>query len=236
MSSTGEKKEEIVETITDVESFDITNGLFRKTYGSAAMDDAEARTTKMKEDIRKNPRQPSRGFVNQGLKVMTDARLSEFAKEQLYEGDWSTSSLNLLEDWYRACKESATAHAEAARKARQKHRLLTIPTILAGTAATALAFFSAGESCDADEDNSNGLKYSTAFFTSIVSVLGGIQTLYSFDRKVAQCINASGNFENLARQAQIQIFLPLKLRAHSELVLTEISTIFAHLTTSSPLL
>lgn len=237
MSSTDEqKKEEKVETVIDVENFDFTNDLFRKTYGSATIDDAQARTAKMTEDLEKNPRQPSRGFVNKGLDVMTDARLSVFEKEHIYEGDWSCSTMNLLEAWLKACKDSAAAHAHAAREARTKHRWMTIPTIIAGTAATALAFFSAGESCDADTEDNNGLKYSVAFFTSVVSVLGGVQTLYSFDRKVAQCINASGNFENLARQAELQIYMPNKLRAHSELVLTEISTVFSHLTTSSPLL
>lgn len=234
MPSTAEQKVDVVDV--DLENFDATNDLFRKTYGSATIDDAKARTARMTEDLENNPRQPSRGFVNEGLEVMTDARLSVFAKEKLYEGDWSSSSLNLLESWHMAAKKSAAAYAEAARKARTNHRLMAIPTIVAGTAATALAFFSAGESCGADTDDNDGLKYSAAFFTSLVSVLGGIQTLYSFDRKVAQCINASGNFENLARQAQIQIFLPNSLRAHCELVLTEISTIFSHLTTSSPLL
>ena len=235
-SNTLDQIEEKVETFTDVENFDFTNNLYRKTYGSDTIDDAQARTAKMTEELKNNPRQPSKGFVNEGLQVMTDARLSVFAKEKLYEGDWSSSSLNLLEAWFKICKDSAAAHAAAARKARTKHRFMTIPTIVAGTAATALAFFSAGESCDADSEDNNGLKYSVAFFTSVVSVLGGISSLYSFDRKVAQCINASGNFENLARQAQIQIYLPNKLRAHTELVLTEISTVFSHLTTSSPLL
>lgn len=236
MSSLSEVKEEKVETVVDVENYDFTNDLFRKTYGSATIDDAQVRTARMADELENNPRQPSRGFVNEGLEVITDARLSVFAKEKLYEGDWSSSSLNFLESWHKVCKDSAAAYAKAARKARTSHRFMAIPTIVAGTAATALAFFSAGESCDADAEDNNGLKYSAAFFTSLVSVLGGIQALYSFDRKVAQCINASGNFENLARQAQIVIFLPNKLRAHSELVLTEISTIFSHLTTSSPLL
>jgi len=60
--------------------------------------------------------------------------------------------------------------------------------------------------------------------------------LYSFQAKMDACINAAGNFENLARRARMQIFLPNKLRAHSELVLSEISAELAHLTTTSPLL
>ena len=231
MSSNEENKMQKV----DVENFDFNNDAFVKSYGTAAVQDASERTDRMMKDI-EGKRQQSKGFVNQGLTLETDARLSVFAKEEVYPGDWTASTLNLLEAWYKQCKDSAAAYAEAARGARKKHRMITIPTIIAGTAATALSFFSAGDTCDPDQEDENGLKYSVALLTSMVSVLGGVSALYSFKSKVDACINAAGNFENLARRCQLQIYLSNDLRAHSELVLTEVSIEFGSLTMNSPLL
>ena len=231
MSSSEENKLQEV----DVENFDFNNDAFVKSYGTAAVQDANERTERMVKSMN-DKKKPSIGFVNKGLEVDTNARLSQFSKETVYEGDWTASTLNLLEAWFKQCKDSAAAYAAAARSARTKHRMITIPTIIAGTAATALSFFNAGDTCDPDTEENNGLKYSVALLTSTVSVLGGISALYSFKSKVDACINAAGNFENLARRCSLQIFLPNSLRAHSELVLTEVSIEFGSLTMNSPLL
>lgn len=219
----------------DVENFDFNNDIFVRTYGTTAVEEGKARARNMLNEL-ETKKQSSKGFVNEGLEVQTNARLSEFAKEKMYPGDWNNSCLNLLESWYHTCKESAKAQGNAARSARSKHRWVSIPTIIAGTAATALSFFSAGDTCDPDQEEDDGLKYTVAILTSIVSILGGVSVLYSFQNKFTNCLAASGNFENLARRAQIQIYLPPSLRAHSELVLSEIASEFSSLTSNSPLL
>lgn len=115
--------------------------------------------------------------------------------------------------------------------------MLSIPTIIIGTTATALSFLAAGDTlCEPGSDDGDGLKYGVAVFTLFVSVLGGVATLYSFHSKMSQNISAAGNFENLARRAQVKIYTPDKLWQHSELCLEVIAAEFAHLTTSSPLL
>lgn len=221
----------------DIENFDLNNDVYRKTYGDAIIDDAESRTERMRGKMNTNTKfKSSKKLVNEGLTVRTSARLSEFSREKMYPGDWNESCLNVLESWYDSCETASEEYAAAARSARTKHRFISIPTIVAGTAATALSFFSAGETCDAESEDTDSIKYGVAILTSIVSVLGGISTLYSFKNKVSACINASGNFKNLARRAQVQIFLPPNLRAHSELVLSEISAEFSNLTSNSPLL
>lgn len=224
----GERKIEKVD-LEDIENFSGKNDIFQKVYGSNVVADAQAKTEELKK-------QCSMGFVNKGLDVDTNARLSVFEKEKIYDGDWTASTLNLLESWYKACKDSAVMYAEAARGARKKHRAITIPTIVAGTAATALSFFNAGSDCSGDGEENHGLSYSVAFLTSMVSILGGVSALYSFKSKTEKCISAAGSFECLAKRVQTQLFLPNKLRAHSELVLSEVSTEFANLTMNSPLL
>lgn len=213
-------REEKVEKV-DIENVE-HNELFEKVYGKEVAEKAR----KTLDDLKIN---------NSGLEVDTNARLSVFNREKVYEADWTESTLNLLESMMKKCSDNAKAYAAAARDARSKHRFSSIPLIFIGTVATAVSFFSAGDVCDPD-DNEDGLKYLLAVLTGSLTIGSGLMSLYSFQGKMDACINAAGNFENLARRARIQIFLPNKLRAHSELVLSEISADLAHLTTTSPLL
>lgn len=234
MSSTDEqKKEEKVEPVVDVENFDFTNDLFRKTYGSATIDDAQARTAKRKDNLR----QESKDFVNKGLEVATNARLSHFENEKVYANEWTNSCLDVMEAHLLECQKSAAAHMEAARACRRKHRMLSIPLIVIGTAATALSFLSAGAVCSSDEDDSgDGVKYSVAALTSIVSIGTGISALYSFSNKMTQHVAAGGAFTNLARRIRCQLFLPNHLRAHAEVCLVDFGAEQSHLVNTSPLL
>jgi len=176
------------------------------------------------------------GFVNAGLEVETNARLSKFEQEKVYDNMWTNSSLNLLESWLKKSRGRSTAHVAAAKGARYKHRLLTIPTLFVGATASALAFFSAGDTCNPDDDGSNALKYSTAVLTSILAIMGGIGTLYSFSEKMSQNIMAAGAFDGLASRIETQIFLPNALRSQVEVCLVDFSSQLEHLIESSPLI
>lgn len=239
MASIGDKRVSVEEKVDviDVENFDVTNDLFRKQYGSATIDDATARTEKIVENLRKNPRQPSKGFVNEGLEVSTNARLSLFEKEKVYANEWTESCLNVVEAQHHECQKSAEAHINAARQCRTKHRMLSIPLIVIGTAATAFSFLSAGSACSSEEDGSgNGVKYTVAVLTSIVSIGAGISSLYSFSTKMTENVAAGGAFTNLARRIRCQLFLPNHLRAQAEVCLVDFGAEHAHLVNTSPLL
>lgn len=224
MESKGEESKGVGMKVSDIESFDFDNrNLYRQKYGDNVVDAAQKKSAEVTKIVQNTP-------------VLKNASLSTFSNEKEYPGQWTNTTLDLLEVWKNSCKTSADKYAQAARKARVKHRMISIPTILVATAATALSFFSAGDTCEPDSEDGDNLKYSVAVLTSAVSVLGGISALYNFSSKVSQCISASGNFANLARRAEIQIYLPNSLRSHSELVLTDISIEYANLTTNSPLL
>ncbi|CAM9204109.1 unnamed protein product [Pylaiella littoralis] len=170
-------------------------------------------------------------------KKMGDARLSKFSRQVMYEGSWTEQTLDLLETWVSACKESAAAHSAAAKIAQNKYRMISIPIIVIGSAATGLSYFAAGDSCDPDHvEASAGLRYSVALLTSIVTILSGVNSLYNFSSKTQAHIAASGSFSNLARRGDLQTWLPNGRRGESEVVLTDISAEYASLTTSSPLL
>lgn len=177
-----------------------------------------------------------RGNPNTGLEITTNARLSRFEAEQIFANGWSNTSLDLLEALYHECKKKTIAYAEAARDSRKKHRMLSIPSLVIASAATATSFFAAGTECGQEDDSGGGLKVAVAMLTSVTAVLAGVAALYSFDAKTTACIAASGSFDSLAKKTQIQIYLTNELRGPVEVVINDVSAEFCHLTNTSPLL
>lgn len=173
---------------------------------------------------------------NKGLDITTNASLSRFEAEKTYANGWSNTSLDLLESLYTECKKKTVAYSEAARQSRKNHRMLTIPSLVIASAATATSFFAAGTQCTEDSSDSEGLKVTVAMLTSVTAVLAGIGALYSFDSKTTACIAASGSFDSLAKKTQIQIYLTNELRGPVEVVINDVSAEFCHLTNTSPLL
>lgn len=224
MSASEESKTPHLLDVESMEKFDFTNELFRKRHV------AEARTDNR---IKKEASNESKTDKD-GNRFMGSARLSRFSREVEYEGSWTEQTLD-LETWVSACKKSAAAHTAAAKISRKKYRMISIPTIIVGSAATALSF-AAGDSCDPDGEEDNSLKYTVALLTSVVTILSGVNNLYNFSSKTHAHIVASGSFSNLARRGELATWLPNGRRGDCEVVLTDISAEYASLTTSSPLL
>lgn len=201
-----------------------TENLFDNVHGKTLMAQA---SEKIGQLSRKNP--------NTGLEITTNARLSRFEAEKIFANGWSNTSLDLLESLYNECKKKTIAYAEAARQSRKKHRMLSIPSLVIASAATATSFFAAGTDCGEDDD-SGSLKVTVAMLTSVTAVLAGVAALYSFDSKTTACIAASGSFDSLAKKTQIQIYLTNELRGPVEVVINDVSAEFCHLTNTSPLL
>ena len=202
-----------------------TENLFGDVHGRKLMAQA---SEKIGEMANKNP--------NTGLEITTNARLSRFEAEKIFANGWSNTSLDLLESLYNECKKKAIAYAEAARQSRKKHRMLSIPSLVIASAATATSFFAAGTECGQEEDDSGSLKVTVAMLTSVTAILAGVAALYSFDSKTTACIAASGSFDSLAKKTQIQIYLTNELRGPVEVVINDVSAEFCHLTNTSPLL
>lgn len=216
-----------------------TDELFGSVHGQQLMQQASQKVqelSKNQEAKKQEPEDSNQYTKNKGLDLATNARLSNFEKEKIFANGWSNTSLDLLESLYNECKKKTIAYAEAARQSRHKHRLLSIPTFMIASAATATSFFAAGTECGEDQDDSMGLKVTVAMLTTITAVLGSIAALYSFDSKTTACIAASGSFDSLAKKTQIQIYLTNELRGPVEVVINDVSAEFCHLTNTSPLL
>lgn len=216
----------------DIENINNTEGLFDTVHGARLMKQASEKM----EELTFNGNSKEEFTTNKGLDLATNARLSNFEKEKIFANGWSNTSLDLLESLYNECKKKTVAYAEAARQSRHKHRMLSIPTFIVASAATATSFFAAGTECGEDQDDSAGLKVTVAMLTTITAVLGSIAALYSFDSKTTACIAASGSFDSLAKKTQIQIYLTNELRGPVEVVINDVSAEFCHLTNTSPLL
>lgn len=215
----------------DIEVPKTTGEIYEQVHGAAHMEQASTNLDEMSK-----PKRDSRDNTK-GLDVMTNARLSFMDRQKTYSQGWNESSLDLLEALFTESTKKAKAYAEAARKSRSKHRMLAIPTLIIASAATATSFFAAGNECDAeDPSDSDSLKISVAFLTSVTAVLGGVASLYSFDSKTTACIAASGSFDALAKKTQIQIFLTNELKGPVEVVINDVSAEFTHLVNTSPLL
>lgn len=210
----------------DIENLDkSTDELFDSVHGKGFMTQASKKVQQLRKE--------EEFTTNRGLDLATNARLSKFEAEKIFANGWSNTSLDLLESLYNECKKKTIAYAEAARQSRHKHRMLSIPSLIVASAATATSFFAAGTS---ESDDSDGLKVTVAMLTSVTAVLAGIGALYSFDSKTTACIAASGSFDALAKKTQIQIYLTNELRGPVEVVINDVSAEFCHLTNTSPLL
>ena len=247
MADSSKVHPEALKTI-DIENINNTEGLFDTVHGTQLMKQASEKVQELSgnsknqeykveiPDSRRRKKYDEEFTTNKGLDLATNARLSNFEKEKIFANGWSNTSLDLLESLYNECKKKTVAYAEAARQSRHKHRLLSIPTFMVASAATATSFFAAVTECGEDQDDSMGLKVTVAMLTTITAVLGSVAALYSFDAKTTACIAASGSFDSLAKKTQIQIYLTNELRGPVEVVINDVSAEFCHLTNTSPLL
>ena len=175
--------------------------------------------------------------IDPGLKVGTRARLSVFERQRAYTNGWTEAGLDLIESWLLKSVEGAKAHTKAAVSCRMKHRALSVPSILVGTIATAMAFFSAGDDCSASSSGPTpALKYTTAIFTSAITAMGAISELYSFNQLMSLHIAHAGMYTDLSQEIETAIFIPNELKKNIEVVLTQISGKFSHITRTAPLL
>ncbi|CAM9106540.1 unnamed protein product, partial [Ectocarpus sp. 13 AM-2016] len=162
---------------------------------------------------------------------------SDHAREQLFDSDWSPSSLKLMESWYNKCMKASQSHIEAAIAARKRHVRVALPSIVVGSAATGIAFFSVGDECDetsAGRAEATAISVSLAVLTSALSVLGGFTALFALSERQQAHTTAAANFQNLARKIQLTLFIPAKLRNSCELKLSEASAEYNHIVESSP--
>jgi len=109
-----------------------------------------------------------------GYKVVDKVTMSMFEKQKTYQNGWSNSSLNLLKKWSNDCLFRMSKHSESASKCRFRYNCISIPSIVMGSFAAALAFWAIGEGNGA----SYSVRISIAFFSSISAIFKGTERLF----------------------------------------------------------
>ena len=165
------------------------------------------------------------------------ARLEKQAREVVYDNGWTETSLALMENWFNLCETAASDHTLAAIAARKKHVWVSLPSIVVGSAATGLAFFSVGDDkTDASYTEATAISVALAVLTSALSVLGGLNSLFSLSTRQSLHTTAASNFQNLARKIQLTLFLPVNLRSKCDLILTDLSAEYFSIVEQSPVI
>lgn len=164
-------------------------------------------------------------------------RLSVFERQRAFENGWTKGGLDLVEGWLIKSNEGAENHSKAALVCRRKHRCIAVPSIVIGSVASALSFFSAGDECSSTSSgSSSALKYTSAIFTSAITIMGAVSELYSFNQLMTQHMVHSGLYMDLSQEIEKAIFIPNDMKRNFEVVLTDLSAKFSHIMQTAPLL
>ena len=170
---------------------------------------------------------------------MNRVELNLLDKEKTYAGGWTESTTDLLEKWLQKCQIEAELHTMAAKRKLCKHRAMTIPTVIAGTMASAMSFYNTGGGCDADasdESGANPLNIMVSVLTASAAILSSVNTMYSFAQGKQKHVNTAAQYVQLAQLIQVQLYLPITRKSDVEVLLTSVTDQFTNITTSAPLM
>lgn len=156
--------------------------------------------------------------------------LSKFQNEVLYENDWTNSSIGLLKKWIKDGSERVKRHCFKAKECKFKFNLISLPGIITGSFATALAFWAIGESGGA----SFSVRISLAFLSAISTIFKGAEKLLDLKNEENQHINAAYNYEEIIRKMEVIIFTGNKNRNPLNTTLQELSLRFSSIVSQSP--
>lgn len=205
----------------------------RRCHSAESIDSSSTLSSKRRQ--RNRPKSSRRQSLKKSR--ANTARLEDQARERVYDNGWTETSLGLMENWFNLCEKAAKDHTLAAIAARKKHVRVSLPSIVVGSAATGLAFFSVGDDeTDASSTQATSISVALAVLTSALSVLGGLNSLFSLSTRQSLHTTAASSFQNLARKIQLTLFLPVSLRSKCDLILTDVSAEYFSIVEQSPVI
>lgn len=154
--------------------------------------------------------------------------MSRFQKEVLYDNDWTNSSLGLLKKWIKDGSERVKRHCEKAKECKLKFNMISLPGIITGSLAAALAFWAIGDG------TGYVVRIALAFLTSISAIFKGAEKLLDLKNEEHQHINAAYNYEEIVRKMEVIIFTGNKNRNPLNTTLQELSLRFSSIVSQSP--
>lgn len=169
-------------------------------------------------------------------KEKDDINMEEMDRERVYANDWTDQTAGILERWIEKSKTETKRHMDAAKKKRWCGRALSVPMIVFGAVASSLSFFASASAPECPgTDRTTTIQISASVFTTLSAVLGSIIGVYKFEMGCQRHLNTAARFNNLTKQAQLQLYLPAHRKSDIEVTLTSISDQFSEIVNSAPL-
>jgi hypothetical protein len=153
--------------------------------------------------------------------------LSDMDREVVYGDDWTKSSQRKLIQWKFDCIRLQVKHEEAAKYAKIRRDLLTIPIIFFSGAVTLL--ISVGEQWE-----TNALNLVALLVSAIVTALTSLNSLLKPTEKHEKHVCAANAYANLVRQIDYTCtLLPVK-RPDVEVAYVSVTSEMDNIATTAP--
>ena len=162
--------------------------------------------------------------------LLPNDTMSHFERQVVYENGWTNSTLYLMKYWLKLCNKRSQIHAEYASNRKFKHSLISVPSIVTGGGATAMAFWVVGSSTG----SSFGVSVTVAALSCLSSVFKGMEALFRYGEEEQRHVRAVSQYEEICRKIEINIFRSNNTRLPVENLLDEISRDYNLALTQSP--
>lgn len=156
--------------------------------------------------------------------------MSIFEKQRVYNNEWSNSSLSLVKKWIGECKIRNQKHIKKACSCKFKFNLVSVPSIVTGSLATALAFWAIGEKDGASYE----VRVTLAFLSSVATMFKGVERLFNFKEEEHLNLNSAYSYEELIRNMEMIVFVGNKTRSPLDITFKEISMKFSSIVSQAP--
>jgi len=142
--------------------------------------------------------------LNQVNDSLLNETLSKFESIPINENGWSNRNLHSLRIYLKECKTRSFQHSVHASRCGTIHNIISIPGIISGGAATALAFFVVGS----PESSTFNMNIAIATLSSISSIVKGIETTLRYSDQEYQHKRAIDVYGELCRRIESYIIHP----------------------------
>ncbi|ACH46864.1 unknown [Feldmannia species virus] len=153
----------------------------------------------------------------------------DVAKEELLGGcEWS-SSRTLMESWLKKCSARAHEHSRESLRSGFANRMLSVPKLFFGGAATALSFWATSDL----NGSSHRVRVLVAVLSAISTVLASLSQFLRYDESQYRHQMAAGMYTQLCRRIELSFFSEDE-GGVNDAVLAEIAAGFSNVATFSP--
>tara|TARA_Y100000389_G_C17318850_1_gene441946 strand:- start:311 stop:817 length:507 start_codon:yes stop_codon:yes gene_type:complete len=167
---------------------------------------------------------------------MSDIDLIDQAGENVFEGDWNETSLDLLAYWIDKCDTMQELHMQAAKRKKCLSRSLAIPSLITAAGATGLSFFlTSNNECDPHKEQFSIPQICASVLTAVTTILTGVSNILKLDMKVSNHRHTAARFQELKKNAKIQLNLPLSRKGDVEVIVSTVSHTFTSIEENAPL-